>query len=197
MNGKTPSLSTAFGNYQVSARQRASGRFFLRCAGPVKRGPCHPPRPVPRRIRQLPRTLCSARSGGTRRCPSQCSGTIGTHTGTTPGPHTGYRARRCASAPPPRMASQDSHERPVPRAHAPHLRSVAHTAHAPAPHITEVRSPSRREDGAAEVPQSDEMEVDLATEVRPHAHPPARPPAPPASLPGLLRAQRRMSPSTR
>ena len=64
----------------------------------------------------------------------------------------------------------------APRAHAPHLRSVAHTAHAAAPHITEVWSPSCWQGGAAEVPQSDAMDVDelgLTMEVRPHA--PAHP----------------------
>ena len=89
------------------------------------------------------------------------------------------------------MASQDSHEPPVPpRPTQPHLRSVARTAHAPAPHITEVWSPSRWQGGAAEVPQSVAMDVDLTTEARPHAYP-LRGTAPPASLLGLLHTQRR------
>ena len=181
--GSTPSRSTVFGNCQVLPKARASGRLFLPCAGPVKRGQCRPSTsraaaaaPPPASAHALQRTLGLAHGAVPHSVAGPLAHVWRTHR-SNPGPHTGCRARRSASAAPSRMASQDSHERPVPQSppRPPPSQHVAHTAHAPAPHITEVRSPSRRQDGAAEVPQSDEMEVDLATEVRPHAHPPARP----------------------
>jgi hypothetical protein len=37
------------------------------------------------------------------------------HTPEQPAPHSGCRVRRCARTPPPRKASQDLHDRPVPQ----------------------------------------------------------------------------------
>ena len=77
-------------------------------------GLCHHPLPVPppRRIRQPPRTLCSTRSGwhvalSLTPWRDHCN----THRSSL---RLGCRVRRCASAPPARMASQDLHDRPVP-----------------------------------------------------------------------------------
>ena len=83
------------------------------------------------------------------------------------------------------MASQDLHERPVPPRPAPPAFAARPTLlmHLRRTLRTDVWSPSRRQDGAVEGPQSDAMEVDLATEVRPHAPPPcAAPPRPRRSL---------------
>ena len=75
-----------------------------------------------------------------------------------------------------------------PRTNAPCIHSVAHISHAHAPHFAEVSVTVALQDGVAEVPQSDAMEVDSTMEARPHAPPPLRGPAPrPASLLGLFR----------
>ena len=127
-----------------SARTRKPHR--LDTYGP---GRSVPPLHVPCRRRGASASP-SARSAaharvGTRRCPSQCSGTIGAHTGTTLGLTlvavlAGVRARHQRE-----MASQDSRERPVPAPHAPPpSQHVAHTAHTPAPHIADLRFGHRR-----------------------------------------------------
>ena len=89
-----------------------------------------------------------------------------------------------------KMASQDSHERPVPPPPALAQRGP-HLSCPRAAHLHEGLAPSCRQDGAAEGARSDAMDVDSTIEARPHAHPPLRRPAPPAPPPALLRTQRR------
>jgi hypothetical protein len=115
-----PHLETA--KFCPNNAQRAPF-FVLACED---RRSVPPPLPVqpPRCSRQSPRTLCSTRSvwhAALSLTPWRDHWR--THRN-NPGPHTGCRLRRCASAPPARMASQDSHERPVPHAPRLHLRSV-------------------------------------------------------------------------
>ena len=138
----------------------------------------------------LQHTLCAHASGGMQPRPTHRGVSIATHTGaalilTLVAVLAGARARHQRE-----MTSQLSHERPVhparaplPSQRGPHL-SCPCAAHHPC------YAPSCRQDGAAEQPQSDAMDVDLTLEARPHAHPPLRRPAPPASFLGLLRTQR-------
>ena len=177
---ENPWDSTAFGNCQSFAQTARERSPFFAVCWRVKRGPCRPSTSraaaaahPPASTHALQRTLGLAHGAVPHSVAGPLAHVWRTHR-SNPGPHTGCRARRSASAAPSRMASQDSHERPVPQSppRPPPSQHVAHTAHAPAPHITEVRSPSRRQDGAAEGPQSDAMEVDLTTEARLHAHRP-------------------------
>jgi hypothetical protein len=121
--------------------------------------------PPPAPAHALQHTLGVARGA----VPHAVAGPLA-HTPEQPAPHSGCRVRRCARAPPPRMASHDSHERPVP--HAPHLPPSQRGPHLSCPcaaHL--IWSPSRRQGGAVEEPQSDAMDVDSTMEARPHAPP--------------------------
>ena len=98
----------------ITPRQRPRPERH-RCSVP----PLHAPSRRGSTSASLQRTLCAHASGGVQPCPTRCGGSIATPTGaalalTLVAVFAGARARHQRE-----MASQDSHERPVPHARPP------------------------------------------------------------------------------
>jgi hypothetical protein len=144
--------------------------------------------PPPAPAHALQHTLGVARGA----VPHAVAGPLA-HTPEQPAPHSGCRVRRCARTPPPRMASQDLHDRPVPHAPRLHLRSVWPTPLMPMRRtsrtdLVAVAPAGRCCRGAAERRDGGGFN-DGGAPAR-STHPCVTPP-PPASFLGLLRTQRR------
>ena len=143
------------------------------------RGPCRPPRPMPpkQHIRLPQRTRRAHARVAHGAVPGAVPHGVAwplAHTAEQPWPSHWLWCSQVRERATSENGLAGLARAPGALAHTPpHLRSVAHTAHALAPHITEVWLPSRRQGGAVEEPQSDAMDVDTTMEVRPHA--PAHP----------------------
>ena len=147
--------------------------FFAACWRAKTGGLCHLHIPCRRRgASASPRARSAAHARcGTRRCPSRRGVTIATHTGAASLwlPCSQVRERATSEnglAGPSRSPGAPHAPRLPPSQRGPHLSCPC------AAHHGLIWSPSRRQGGAVEEPQSDAMDVDSTMEARPHAYRP-------------------------